>query len=215
MKRVWKQIFLIGAVLLFLPCISSRSLQFTQTPSQPKIMSNAVEPDTIEEIVKPANWVARGGCWDFSKKIIRAQGLAERPIAYLKSANFTDFKCKIKLRIVGDDDGSYGLVFRFDEQKDMGYVFGVFPHGSYEFFRLEEGSGIQTNGGPAVYLKDQLKTWNTLTVVCKGSKFDLYINDNLLVTIKDENFKSGHVGLYVGGSPTSVLEYEVQSLVVK
>ncbi len=114
-----------------------------------------------------------------------------------------------------DEDGMYGMVFRFDEKKDVGYIFAVYPNGSYSFSRLDDGFARQTGGGQAAYLKDQLKTWNRLKVVARGMKFNLYINGNLLVTMEDNSFQAGKVGLYLGHGPTSVLEYEILSLVAR
>ena len=68
---------------------------------------------SFAEIMNPVNWVASGCCWDFFKKIITAQGIGARPIAYFKSKIYTDFKFEIKLRIVTDDDGSCAMNIRF------------------------------------------------------------------------------------------------------
>ena len=214
MKQAFKNIGLICTVLIFLPFFSS--LQFYQQQSQKTITQNKTASTKNEaELFNPSSWIARGGVWDFSKKIITAQGMGQRPIAYFKHRSFTDFTFEIRLRLLTDENGSYGVAFRFDEKKDVGYIFGVWPHGGYEFAQLEEGFGYQTGGGQAVYLRDRLKTWNRLKVVGKGAKFDLYINDNLLVTIEDHSFKSGKVGFYLGHDARSILEYEVLSLVAE
>lgn len=217
MKQAFKKKGLICIVLVFIPITTSfLPLQFSQRQFQKSTSQNKPEsPKTDEEIFKPSNWIARGGCWDFSKKIIAGRGVGQRPIAYFKKESYTDFEFEIRLRLLTDEDGSYGMLFRFDEKKDVGYIFGVWPNGSYEFARLEDCFGCQTGGGQAVYLKDQLKTWNRLKVVAKGTKFDLYINDNLLVTIEDSSFKAGKVGLYLGHDARSILEYEVLSLVAR
>jgi len=216
MKQAFTKICLICTVLVFMPFIASLPLPFNQRQLQKSNAQNKPDsPKSDEEIFDPLNWIARGGVWDFSKKIIVAQGMGQRPIAYFKQKSFTDFTFEIRLRLLSDEDGSYGVAFRFDEKKDVGYIFGVWPHGGYEFARLEEGFGHQTGGGQAVYLKDQLRTWNRLKVVGKGPKFDLYINDNLLVTMEDDSFKSGKVGFYLGHDARSILEYEVLSLVAR
>ena len=214
MKQALKKIGLICTVLVFLPFFSS--LQFYQQQSQKAITQNkTASTKNEEELFNPSNWIARGGVWDFTKKIITGQGMGQRPIAYFKKESYTDFEFEIRLRLLTDEDGSYGVVFRFDEKKDVGYIFGVWPHGGYEFARLEDCFGYQTGGGQAVYLKDQLKTWNRLKVVAKGTKFELYINDNLLVTMEDNSFKSGKVGFYLGHGPQSQVEYEILSLVAQ
>ncbi|HEX9974728.1 MAG TPA: family 16 glycoside hydrolase [bacterium] len=216
MKQAFKKIGLICIVLVFLPFISFLPLQLNQKQLPQTNARNVPSSERLdEEIFKPSNWIARGGCWDFSKKIFTAQGVGQRPIAYFKRENYADFKFEIRLRLLTDEDGSYGMVFRFDEKMDVGYIFGVWPQGNYEFARLDDCFGYQTGGGQAVYLKDQLKTWNRLKVVAKGTKFDLYINDNLLVTIEDNSFKSGKVGFYLGHGPQSQVEYEILYLVAQ
>ena len=216
MKRAFKKIGLICILLVFIPFISSLSLQFNQKQSQQTNLHKVSKFEIIdEEIFKPSNWIARGGCWDFSKKIITARGVGYHPIAYFKKESYTDFEFEIRLRLLTDEDGLYGMVFRLDEKKDVGYIFAVWPNGSYSFARLDDGFAHQTGGGQATYLKDQLKTWNRLKVIARGTKFDLYINGNLLVTMEDNSFQSGKVGLYLGHGPTSVLEYEVLSLAAR
>lgn len=216
MKRPVRKIGLICIVLVFVPFIASLPWQVNPEQFQQNNASNVPSSRELDpEIFNPANWIARGGVWDFSKKIITGRGIGQRPIAYFKKRSYTDFEFEIRLRILTDDNGSYGMVFRFDEKKDVGYIFGIFPHGGYEFARMEDFFGYQTGGGQAVYLKDQLKTWNRLKVVAKGPRFDLYINDHLLVTMEDHSFKSGKVGFYLGHGPTSILEYEVLSLMAR
>lgn len=165
------------------------------------------------QINQPENWVARGGVWDFSKKIIRGQGtFSSRPCAYYKKENYSDFVYEISLKSLCDEDGSYGMLLRFDEKNYTGYVFSVWPHGDYEFCRIENEICYQIVTGTADYLKDQLKTWNTLKVVCKGPKFTLYINDHLLVLAEDTKYKSGKIGFSLGHGPASIILYEVKTL---
>lgn len=213
MKRSFKKIGLICILLVLMPFISSVPLRLNQQQSQKlNVQTTTTSIKIDKEILKPSNWIARGGCWDFSKKIITARGVGCHPIAYFKKESYTDFEFEIRLRLMTDEDGLYGMVFRFDDKRDIGYIFAVWPNGSYSFARLDDGFAHQTGGGQATYLKDQLKTWNRLKVIARGAKFDLYINSNLLVTMEDNSFQSGKVGLYLGHGPTSVLEYEILSL---
>lgn len=215
MNHTFKNIGLICIFVFITPHIFSSAQSKQQTREKTITQTAPVSPKIDEEIFNPSNWIARGACWDFSKKIITGRGIGQRPIAYFKKRNYIDFEFEIRLRLLTDENGSYGIVFRFDEKKDVGYIFGVFPQGGYEFARLEDCFGYQTGGGQAVYLRDRLKTWNRMKVIAKGSRFDLYINDNLLVTMEDSSFKSGKVGFYLGGGPTSILEYEVLSLAAR
>ena len=85
MKQAFKKICLICTVLVFIPLISSLPLQIDQKQLQKSNAQNTTEyKKTNEEIFNPSNWIARGGCWDFSKKIITGQGMGSRPIAYFK-----------------------------------------------------------------------------------------------------------------------------------
>jgi|GEM_PF-3314126 len=166
------------------------------------------------ELCNPANWVARGGCWDFSKRIIQGQGIGSRPIAYYKKENYTDFIYEINLKSLSEEDGSYGILLRFDEKKDAGYIFSLWPHGGYEFCRIVEGHGFPILSGPAVYLNDQLKTWNSLKALCKGNNFELYLNGYLVAQAEDTLYKSGKIGFYLGHGPQSFIQFEIKSLVI-
>ncbi len=205
MAKIFFVIFATIVLLLAFPSISHAQVRTNQADTSL----------SMAEISKPTNWIARGGCWDFSNRIIQGRGMGIRPIAYFKKENYVDFQYEIRLRLLSDEDGSYGMLFRFDEKKDSGYIFGIFPHGDFEFSRIEEGFGYHIVAGPAVYLNDQLKTWNTLKVVCKGTKFEFYLNDLLLVVAEDAGYQSGKIGLYLGHGPWSVVQYEIKSLVVQ
>jgi len=187
----------LSAVVFLALCIQANISQ-AQLHSAPKIQLG--------------DWVACGGCWDFSQRIIRARGIGDRPIAYLKRPHCTDFEFEIRLRLLTDEDGSYGILFRYDEAKDAGYVFSIWPSGSYQLIRFNGDSQVQMSGGQAVYATDQLHSWNRLKVIAREDKFELFINDHLLITVRDNAYSSGKVGFYLGHLPKSLLEFEVLTL---
>lgn len=165
-----------------------------------------------EEWHNPANWAAAGGCWDFSRKIIEGRGMGTRPVAYFRKKNYTNFVYEIRLRQLSSEDCSCGLVFRFDEKKNAGYVFSLWPHGGWEFVKIKKGDGRQVTTGSAIYLNDQLKTWNTLKVVAHQNRFEFYLNDQFLVTVEDNQHRTGKIGFYLGHGPMSFLQYEILTL---
>ena len=205
------RITLLFFFLLFL-------LLFKRSYNYQKLTDKNVSSDTIitkkvfapsDDIYQSKNWIARGGCWDFSKEVVQGQGMGIRPIAYYKKKSFSDFSYEIIIKSLSDQDGSYGMLFRFDEKKDSGYIFSVWPHGDYEFCRIDEGTAYRIVSGPAVFLNNQLKTWNTLKVICKGSEFKLYLNGGLVVVAKDDKLKSGKIGFNLGHGPLSTILYKI------
>jgi hypothetical protein len=123
-----------------------------------------------------------------------------------KTGLFTDFVLNVDARLASEPRSNYyGLIFRHKDDNNF-YRFMVRGDGYYFI-------GTRMNGG-----LNQLQGWtktphikegtaeNRLTVVCKGSQINLFINGKYLTTLKDESFSSGHVGIIVG-SPQAPMVY--------
>lgn len=213
MKDAFNEIGVIGIVLIFLPIIASLSGQINQKQSQqPNAHVSAAAERLDPEIFDPANWIARGGCWDFSKKIFFSQGYRGGNNAYYKKQNYRDFIYEVKVMKLAED-GPLGIIFRFDDAKVAGYTFAVYPHGAYFLATSFRGKDMYLHLGTTAYLNEEMNTWNTLKIVVRGAKFDCYINGNFLVSVTDHSYSTGKVGLANSGDPRQLAKFEVISLV--
>lgn len=211
MKRPSRKIGLICTVLVFMPFFSS--LQFYQQQSQKAITQNTTaSTKNEEELFSPSNWIARGGCWDFSNKIFFSQGYRGGNNAFYKKQNYANFTYEVKVMKLAED-GPLGIIFRFDDAKVAGYTFAVYPHGAYFLAKSFRGKDMYLHLGTTAYLNEEMNTWNTLKIVVRGAKFDCYINGNFLVSVIDHSYSVGKVGLANSGDPRQLAKFEVISLV--
>jgi hypothetical protein len=212
MKRAFKKICLICTVLIFIPLISSLPLQIDQKQLQKSNAQNKPEsPKNEEEIFNPSNWIARGGCWDFSDKIIYSQGYRGACTAYFKERNYKNFSYEVRVMKIAED-GPLGLIFHYDDVRDEGYYAGIYPHGSF-FVQKTVGQIPQyLKIATTAHLNNEMNTWNTLKIEVRGSKIDCYINGNFLVSIIDNTYSTGKIGLWNCGDPRQIGKFEIISI---
>lgn len=211
MKHRFNTFGVICIVLVHLSCFYSSSIAQMQTPQlSGSEKSQLHKPDP--QIFNPSNWIARGGCWDFSRKIFFSQGYRGGNAAYYKKQDYRNFTYEVKV-IKLAEDGPLGIIFRYDEARDEGYSFAVYPHGEYFLVKFSGHSDVQLIRGATAYLNEEMNTWNTLKIVARGAKFDCYINGNFLVSVIDHSYSVGKIGLANSGDPRQLAKFEVISLI--
>ena len=172
---------------------------------------NEIEDFFLDSLyINPEDWSARGGNWDFSRKIIKATGFIGHNKAYYKRRVYNDFIYEVKYCKIAED-GTLGILFRYNEKKDEGYLLHFWPHGGCNFELIKGGQTRlrKVNVSQPIHQIIGTNVWNTLKIIAHGSKFEIYLNSYLLDTILDSQFSSGSVGLYVGGDPRQVALFEV------
>ena len=111
--------------------------------------------------------------------------------------DFDDFALEIDAhQISGPETGSAGLIFRFQDHDNF-YFFMVDGQGRYTVGGNSEGDW-DTLIDPEWESADAIKAGedtNHLMVVCRGTEIELYANDELLITLDDDSFSSGKVGV--------------------
>jgi hypothetical protein len=165
------------------------------------------------EILLPFDWVARGGCWSFSGKIIAAQGAHTpgRGILYYNKKTFADFVFEVRLNKLAED-GPFGLLLRYNEKTKEGYTYLLYPHGEYGLAIIRGEPDYSLFQEPAIGMNKDANVWNTIKVVCRGAQFDLYINDHRLTSITDHNYTSGRVGFFLASDPRQKALFEILTL---
>jgi hypothetical protein len=109
----------------------------------------------------------------------------------------TDFSLEIDARPIAiSPSSSCGVIFRY--QFENGFYFFMLSGDGHHFVGKRFNSQW-------VYLQDKTKSdfikqgnnTNHLKVVCKGSQIEVYVNGHYLVTVTDDTFTEGYVGMMV------------------
>ncbi len=163
--------------------------------------------------INAEDWSTRSGYWDFSGKVIKAQGFIGYNKAYYNHRVFTDFIYEVKL-CKASEDGTFGLLFRYDEKNNEGYVLYFWPHGGCSFDLIKGGqTRIRTiEVSQPMHQIVGTDVWNTVKIVAHGSRFKIYLNGYLLDTIFDSQYSSGRVGLFIAGDPRQKALFEVTTI---
>ncbi|MFC1958991.1 family 16 glycoside hydrolase [Chloroflexota bacterium] len=113
------------------------------------------------------------------------------------AGDFTDFALEIDTKVLNESQGTeYGIIFRLQDA-DNYYYFEVSPSGYYSVGKRFNGHWTPIKheiGSP--FIKEGNST-NRLKVVCKGSQMVFYVNGYHLLTITDETFTGGHIGVKI------------------
>lgn len=146
------------------------------------------------------NWIDdESGVWSFTDSVYRMAGSGAGALrASCYNAPFDNFTYQLDVRrMQGNPDASQGMVFRLSNTGNF-YVFAIASSGYYSAFKFDGRNGyemIPWTTSPAV--KQGLKVWNTLKVVCNGPTIEFSVNGTALKTIKDSApYLSGMVGVF-------------------
>jgi hypothetical protein len=102
-------------------------------------------------------------------------------------------------KVSGTDDNDYGVICRY-LNADNFYFFVISSDGYYGIGKVKDGSHLLVNREemhPSEAIRNGDGT-NLIQAVCDGSTLSLYVNNQLLDTQTDEEFKTGDVGLIAG-----------------
>ena len=155
-----------------------------------------------------ADWTPRGGIWDFSDSIYYGQGTQANNKAYYNRKVLSDFIFEVKMNKL-TEDGSFGLIFRYDECTDNGYILEIYPHGDFLFCSHYFGMRKILINEPIKKFKRAVQAWNKVKVVGKGNTFSVFINDYLITLLRDNRFTIGRIGFYIDGGPRQQARFRV------
>jgi len=129
---------------------------------------------------------------------------------FLFSPVFKGFRLKTKLRLSGL--GKCGLLFRIDPESSDGYHLSLDLIKGVAQLRAWGHRNEPSSEQAFKYQRLQAAYWrNTdqlefdITLLCLNTYIEFAIDDNVLLSLSDESFSEGHLGVYVE-SATVVLE---------
>ena len=114
--------------------------------------------------------------------------------------NFTDTIIEVEAtKVGGPDDNDFGIQCRYQDTQNY-YFFIISSDGFY-------GIGLTQNGNQSLLGEDQLlpsdaikqgNVTNSIRVNCIGNTLTLFANGTQLISVQDDTFSSGDVGLLAG-----------------
>ncbi|MCY9447989.1 GH32 C-terminal domain-containing protein [Bacillus haynesii] len=182
---------------IILPDRSSKGLEVYASNGFVKLNSMTVHPLKKVWGASPfqsnlTGWTTVNGVW--ADTIAGKQGRSDGDSFILSSAKGTDFTYEADVTIKdGNGRGAGALVFRADKDVKNGYLANVdAKHDVVKFFKFENGSAsvIAEHRTPIeAGRKYHLKT------VARGSNFNIYLDDRLVISARDSTFADGAFGL--------------------
>lgn len=111
---------------------------------------------------------------------------------------FADFTLDVDAtQVDGPDDNGYGVIVRYVDDRNF-YRLDVSGDGYFDVLKYAAGTWIKIQDwteSPAVH---QGATTNHLRVTAQGSQFTFIVNDQIVKTFSDGDFRQGDVGLSAG-----------------
>ncbi|MCL6583640.1 MAG: DUF1080 domain-containing protein [bacterium] len=146
------------------------------------------------------NWIDdESGVWSATDGVYRMTGTGVGALrASCYNAPFDNFTYQIDVRRTqGNPDASQGMIFRLSPTGNF-YVFAITSSGYYGAFKFDSRNGYELiPWTPTSAVKQGLKAWNSLKVICSGPTIEFLVNGTSLKTIKDNSpYLSGMVGVF-------------------
>jgi hypothetical protein len=112
--------------------------------------------------------------------------------------DFDDFTLQVDAQqTVGAGDNEYGVIFRYVDENNF-YSFDVSGDGSFSLFKQENGEWVTVVDWQESAYINPTGELNLLKVTCQGDRIILYANGHELVSVTDDSFAQGDIGLFAG-----------------
>ena len=163
-----------------------------------------------------------GSKWSVSNSAIYSNGLPFKysSIFYTWSRAYSNFEYESKLKVEGSPVGGIYpeayMAIRMDRKVNptnlawySGYLFGYSSNGKFSVSKMNN-DGTRTVLVPPtfsayIHKNGSFNNWNWLRVEALGNQFFYYMNDKLLVSVKDSSYNLGYIGFEMknpGTTPT-------------
>jgi eukaryotic-like serine/threonine-protein kinase len=127
---------------------------------------------------------------------------------------FSDFVFEIDgTKQAGPDNNGYGVILRYVDQNNF-YRFDISSDGYYGFGYYKGDNWTSLIDWTESSAINQGDATNTITVLCKGSKFTFFINGEKLTDFTDTTFSAGDIGLWAGAVEESGVKIAFDQLSV-
>ncbi len=107
------------------------------------------------------------------------------------------------IKLGGPDDNDFGLICRYQD-RDNFYAFLASSDGYAGILKVKEGKYVIISGAQMAFSESvhQGAAQNHLRADCSGANLSLYVNEQKILAVQDQDFKSGEIGLIAGTGAT-------------
>ena len=108
------------------------------------------------------------------------------------------------IKLGGPDDNDFGLMCRYQD-RDNFYAFLASSDGYAGILKVKDGNYLIISGEHMAYSETLHKgaAQNHLRADCNGSTLTFYANDKQLLSVQDQDFKTGEIGVIGGTGATA------------
>jgi hypothetical protein len=153
--------------------------------------------DPLSDNTKGAGWNTNANC-SFSAGAYHAVESSNNTYATCTGikTNYSDFTYQVTMQIA---KGTYGgITFRGDDTNSKNYTFVLGQDGSYILFLYTGATNPkQLKSGTAASFITGNGQNNDIGVVARGSTISLYVNKQPVVSVTDNTYSSGQIGMIV------------------
>lgn len=102
-------------------------------------------------------------------------------------------------RVSGPDDNVYGLICRYSEENDY-YAFVISSDGYYAILKMLDGNLSILTGSHMDFhdVINQGRATNRIRADCIDNELSLYVNNELLESVTDNDLSEGRIGMLAG-----------------
>ena len=129
---------------------------------------------------------------------------------------FADLDIRVEARWVsGSLRGHFGVLCRYRSPDDF-YYLAITPDGYYAILRMEDGvQEVLSDEGflPSTAILTGDRT-NTIRAICYRDQLSLYVNEQHLTTVTDDQFRRGDIALAAGSGSEGAIRVHFDNLVV-
>lgn len=116
------------------------------------------------------------------------------PIFIYEGIDLPDGIVKVSFKAVsGKRDRAAGVIFRFQDPENYYVLRANTLEDNLDLYKFQKGKRKKIAWAD---VKVSSSEWHTLRVVSKGTSIQGYYDDTLLISVEDDTYKSGKVGLW-------------------
>jgi hypothetical protein len=131
------------------------------------------------------------------------------------SVNFRDLVLEVEARLVsGPVESSYGVLCRYVDEDNF-YRFDLTGDGRYAVFKSQYGEWVTLADWRASEHVGPRGEVNRIKIVCQGPRMRFFVGDEMLVSVEDDAFERGDVGLFASTFAGPGAEVEFDNLRVR
>lgn len=207
MNSHWRRlIYILLPMALVLAACNGATGTITPTPPGDNVLFydnfSAVQPGwALFDTSEGAAYVQQGELY------LEDRGRGVGIYTHLVNREWNNVAVSVRLRqIEGSQDNWMGVICRQQDEENY-YLFAISADGYYLILKVEGGIPTQLVGPTRDELINAGRGTNQLTARCADQNLSLRVNDEILATVEDDTFETGHVALFAdavaaGGTTT-------------